>query len=409
MTTTLRRAAARIAANEFLLLWVYGAPLLFASSVPLWLFLGSLLTIPFFWIARRVARGAWSRATPLDLPLALLIMLGLVAVGVSNDLAISVPLYGELVGGIALFYGVVNGLAPSRVSRGIWLLLALGAGFAAFGLVGLRFTGKFIPFPLLDSLVPKLDVSLFNPRGFTPNIVAGAIVPLAPLALALAWTQAWLRRVAVLALAVFMMAVIVLTQSRGALLGLAVSLGILLLWRAPRIVWIGCLAVMLSGGILLFAFPPDSREHMFTDSSGTLSGRVELWERALYVMRDFPFSGIGLGTFEANALVLYPLFENTPGEPQPHAHNLYLQMGVDFGVGGFIAFLALATTALGAGIANARRLQSSALAPLALGLLAGYLAFLTHGLLDAVYLSTKVSVGVWLLLACVMVLRRVNE
>jgi putative inorganic carbon (HCO3(-)) transporter len=405
----LRRAAARIAANEFWLLWVYGAPLLFASNVPLPFLLGALLTIPFFWIARRVASGVWSRATPLDLPLALLLLVGLVGVGVSNDLQTSAQRYGELLGGVALYYGLVNGLAPSRVSRGVWLLLALGAGFAAFGLLGLRFTGKFIPFPMLDSFLPKVDVSLLNPRGFTPNIVAGAIAPIAPLAFAWAWTQSGARRWGVLGLAAFLAGAVVLTQSRGALLGLGAGLAILLLWRVPHILRVAMLAATLIATILLFTPLRDGGALFLTDSTGTVSGRLELWERALFVMRDFPFTGIGLGTFQANVPVLYPLFENPPGEPQPHAHNIYLQMGVDYGVGGFIAFLALVTTTLGVAIANARRLRSAAPVWLAMGLLAGCVAFLTHGLLDAIFLSTKVSMGVWMLLGLIMVLRRVNE
>lgn len=404
-----RRAAAQIAKDEFWLLWVYGAPLLFASNLPLWLFFGALLTVPFFWLARRIALGRWSVATPLDAPLAIMLGLGLVAVAVSNNLRLSAQLYGQLLGGVALFYGVVNGLRVTRIARAIWLLLALGAGMALLGVLGLRSAGKFLPFPLIAPFLPQLDVTMLNPRGFTPNIVGGAIAPLVPLALVWGWMQTGARRIGVLGLALFLAVVVVLSQSRGALLGDALALGLVVLWRVPRASLVAPIGAALLAAIILLTPLRATAVEMLDDPSSTVSSRVELWERALYVMRDFPYTGIGLGTFDPNVLALYPLFENMPGVPQPHAHNIYLQMGVDYGLGGIVAFFALVTTTLGVGIASARRRSGTAFGLLALGLLASFVAFLGHGFLDAIFMSTKVSVGVWLILACMMILYLQDE
>jgi putative inorganic carbon (HCO3(-)) transporter len=122
------------------------------------------------------------------------------------------------------------------------------------------------------------------------------------------------------------------------------------------------------------------------------------------MMRDFSFTGIGLGTFEETVLSLYPLFVANPGAPQPHAHNLFLQMGVDFGIGGFVAFLGLVTVALVGGWQNIRRAEDATTQWLAIGLLAGILVFLLHSLLDAVFVSTKVSVVIWSMLGFLMAL-----
>src|SRR5581483_6424490 len=146
----------------------------------------ALTTIPVFWMARRVARGAWSVATPLDLPLALLVILGMVAVVVSTDLAVSLRLYGELVGYVALYYGIVNSFTVRRLTGAVWLLLLLGAAMGIVGLLGLRDTSKFLPFLFLARRLP-IDLALLNPNGFTPNIVAGAVTPVIPVALAFAW------------------------------------------------------------------------------------------------------------------------------------------------------------------------------------------------------------------------------
>lgn len=419
----LRRGAIRIANYESWLLWVFAAPLLFASNLPTWLFYASLLTIPFFWLARRMTRGAWSVTTPLDVPLALLICVGLVSVLISNAPQTSWKAYLELCGIIALYFGVVNGLRartlenvnathaiPNRIEISVWVLIGLAFAMGLVGVLGLRLSDKFLPVQIYPYL-PKLDFAFLNPRGFTPNIVAGAIAPIVPLAFAFAFvrTRGW--RIALFAAAFFMFAVVMATQSRGALIGLLLGFGVILLGRVQRLWWLVPIAAVCVGVLLLFIGPNVLLDAIsVNDSTSTAIERFELWDRALRMLRDFPFTGIGVGTFEQTVLTLYPLFENKPGLPLPHAHNLYLQMGVDYGMGGLVAYVGLVFTALGIGWWNVRRAEklrdeSSSAHWLALGLLAGYVVFITHSLLDAVAVSAKVSVIVWMMLATLMALR----
>jgi len=403
----MRRAVSRVAEHEFWLLWVYGAPLLFASNLPVWGLTAALATIPLFWLARKIARGQWSVATPLDLPLSVLLILGLVAVLVSNNRPWSLLLYGELVGGVALYYGIVNGLPRAQISKGVWLLLGLGMAMGILGVLGLRYAEKFLPLPLLYDALPKLDLTRLNPRGFTANIVAGAVAPIVPLAFAWARVQTRAMRVGVCAGALLLLLIVVLTQSRGALFGLGIGLVVLSVWRFPRLLWLAPPAVVLALGVTWWFGPAKLAELLLvSDPSESAVGRLELWNRALLMLRDFPFTGIGLGTFEPTALTFYPLFQNNPGQPAPHAHNLYLQMGVDYGVGGLVAFIGLVVTVLLAGMALWRASHHKERDWLAGGLLAGYVVYLTHALLDAVALSTKVNVVVWLIVALLMILYR---
>jgi len=82
-----------------------------------------------------------------------------------------------------------------------------------------------------------------------------------------------------------------------------------------------------------------------------LDGRVEIWSRAIYGIRDFSFTGMGLGTFRHIVPMVYPLFSVSPDLDVGHAHNELLQAGVDLGIPGLIAFIAL--QALGLGAVNA--------------------------------------------------------
>ena len=71
-----------------------------------------------------------------------------------------------------------------------------------------------------------------------------------------------------------------------------------------------------------------------------VEGRVEIWSRAIYMIQDFSFTGIGMGSYMDVADLLYPFFLAAPGKID-HAHNLFLQVAVDLGIPGFIAWLSI--------------------------------------------------------------------
>lgn len=403
---TIRRGAAWLVKNEFWLVWVYGIPFILSSNVfPL--FAASLAAIPFFWGARRITRGVWTERTPLDLPLAILAVLGLVGVAVSIEPNTSWRMYAELVGGIALYYGIVNGLAQRNSAWGAWVLIGLALPLGFVGFLGLQYSEKFLPIRAMYDFLPKLNFAFLNPRGFTPNIVAGAIAPVIPLC----WTWSInqnaprIQRAVILIVSILLLGIVLLTQSRGAILGLAAALGVIFFWFKPRWIWI----LFVGGVALLFIVVGTGTTDLFeallvTDSTGSAAGRWELWQRAFYIFQDFPFTGIGLGTFEQIVPMLYPLFLNDPTAPLPHAHNLYLQMGVEYGIGGLVAYLGLVTTVIITSWKNVRATGGFTPTLLALGLFAGWIVFLIHSFLDAVFVSTKVAVVIWVLLGTMMAL-----
>jgi putative inorganic carbon (HCO3(-)) transporter len=119
---------------------------------------------------------------------------------------------------------------------------------------------------------------------------------------------------------------------------------------------------------------------------GGSEGRGEVWTRALYILEDFPLTGVGLGAFTRVTDLLYPLFRYPPGAIG-HAHNLFLQVGVDVGLPGLAAWLAMYLLALAISW-RAYRLGSVNgdwwMAGLGSGLFAGQIALGVHGLVDAV-------------------------
>ena len=192
--------------------------------------------------------------------------------------------------------------------------------------------GRFIPATITGALAHLSDA-------VNPNIMAGTLAMLAPLALA--WLlfvpgRLWGRILAAAAL-LGMAGVIALSQSRGAWIALAcaVLLLVTLRWRWG---WLAALAAIAGAALVIWRIGPQQAAEMVV-ASKALSGadqRIEIWSRAIYMLQDFPFTGIGMGSFRQVANLLYPFFLAGPDAEIPHAHNIFLQVGVDLDLPGLI-------------------------------------------------------------------------
>jgi len=211
--------------------------------------------------------------------------------------------------------------------------------------------------------------------------------------------------------------VIMLTQSRGGYLALAVALPLVFILRWPRLIYgvpvlvvVAMLAINRAGlGVVLDQLSSDG-------TLGGWAGRIDIWTQSLNALHDFVFTGIGIGTFTLVLPLLYPLRVSIEG--YPHAHNLFLQIGVDLGLPGLIAYLALLIDLFVMlwGSLRAFRftspsdLQSSGddslYRALAAGAFGGLVAMLTHGLLDAVTWGNKLAFVPWVLFALITLIHQ---
>jgi putative inorganic carbon (HCO3(-)) transporter len=111
-----------------------------------------------------------------------------------------------------------------------------------------------------------------------------------------------------------------------------------------------------------------------------------MWSRAIYILEDFPFTGVGMGAYTQVVDRLYPFLRFAPGSAG-HAHNLFLQIGSDLGFPGLVAWLAAFFCICVGGVSLYQRSLANKdgwLTGLSAGLLAFQLALVIHGLSDAV-------------------------
>ena len=362
----------------------------------------AVLAIPALWGLHWVARGRFFTRTPLDVPLLILMATLPVGVWASALPALSLPPLLQYLFAVTLFYALVNSLTTGRKVELAGRATLIGtACLAGLGLVGTAWGSgsKFLPVDVSQYLPPLL-ASFWYSAGLHPNIVGGSLAVFVPITAAYAWAAgAWPRRLLLWMLLLVETSTLLLTQSRGALVGLAIALVVVALARDRRWGWaVLVLAVLLAGAVAVLGVQTSLDWVMHSTGAGAVSsaeGRLELFSRGLYMLQDFPFTGVGLGTFPRVLPVLYPLFLVGPDAEVPHVHNIYLQMGIDHGFPGLIAYLTFMLLLAVMGVQTIRHSRGRSWEPLAIGLLAGLAAYLTHGCMDAIWHTPRSHPIIW--------------
>ncbi|MDA2936718.1 O-antigen ligase family protein [Acidobacteria bacterium AH-259-A15] len=185
----------------------------------------------------------------------------------------------------------------------------------------------------------------------------------------------------------FLLGLLVLTQSRASLIagGLSIAFVAAIFWKKARI--LEALGVAVVGGVIYWYGVAEVVEVLSqTGTLSSLESRSELWNSATFAIQDFPFTGIGAGTFDKVIPVLYPLFLYSPDSVPFHTHSLYLQVGVDFGIPGLVGFVTLVALCLILGckaVFRFREEQNRLAEALAVGYSCGLVAFLVNGIFDS--------------------------
>jgi len=419
---------------DWLLIVAIAPAMLFPERRQAW----ALLAIPLVMVVQGLAWGELLPVTPLNPAILLLAVMAGVSTVVTPDLAGMPGSFGKIAGllyGMAVYFCVVRHTRTRGGWQGSLILFALtGMGVAVLGMVGTKwFTTKITG---LNTLTARLPVRLGGlpgaETGIHPNELAGSllwVIPVIVLAgVALVREPKWFTSrsgrgkvrlgqfngwAVFLGLAILMTTgVLVLSQSRGGYLAIALTglLLLILILRGPARWWmIGLLAVdVIAGVILVRQIGLESILNQAIDSLpvgtsafslNTLNGRVEIWSRAIWAIKDVPLTGLGMNVFRSAMYMLYPTFQVSAGFNLGHAHNELLQAALDLGLPGLVGFLALYIGALGMLVPAIR--SSGARRYLALGLLGGLLAHFVFGITDAVALGAKPGFLFWWLLGMV--------
>jgi tetratricopeptide (TPR) repeat protein/O-antigen ligase len=392
-TERLERAEPWLVAPCAIALLLYPNPLVLPAAV-----LGSLPSA-----ARWLSHGRLWPKTAFDLPLALFLAGALLggAAGLSSE-GTALRLFGILAG-LQLHAALLVHARSARQFR----LVTIG-GLIVAAIVCLVLVGIVAPFLRLDRVPPLGGLAhLLDPLDMTEapsgadallqryRLRASGVGAMADVGLVLLFATgigltSWKRRLLLLPVGAFFAAVLLVSDNRGSMLAGAMTLGILAAYCRPWLLPLAPLGGLGVLGLLHFGLIPKGLDLR------TITQRFWFWDNSLYLARELPLTGAGLGTQSVQLTFqtyFQSYFQSNPGFS--HAHNIYLQGLLEQGIFGLIglAGLTLATMVVGWRARNVsdRWIRAGGLAGLGMAL-----ALFTTGLSEITALST---IGSALLLA----------
>ncbi len=351
--------------------------------------LPTTLFIFCLWIIRRVAQGRWTKRTPADWAILGILLTMPITLWATISLETTSLQVFRLLTGVGIYYAIVNWVEDQKHLYLLGLGIAIaGILLSILGILGVEWTLGKVPFipTSIYQILPR-----WIPDPIHRNVMAGTLVIIIPyFVAAILYDWRSLNRVqkSLYCLSLSsMLIVLFLTQSRGGIIALASALLFMVLLRWKR-GWLllASVAIIILLSEPLLKFSETLKNFMTADMLGGFEGRIEIWSRALSIIGDFPFTGVGLGNFGIVADTLYPFIYHSAGSI-PHAHNLYLQIATDIGLPGLISWLAILFTII---IRSwnlyhiGRQKHCMQLIGLGAGFLCCQIALTTHGLIDAV-------------------------
>jgi O-antigen ligase len=329
------------------------------------------------WVVRALVRPE-SIAKPAfrDIPVAILLLA--LALGVFQTDEPASVLRVTVAWTLAyLVYLQAQSLEPGEVRL---VIIAFGVAAGVLGAIGTwRYvqTGDPLITPGGRLISGERAVGAFDDPNYYASLLSLALLPTIALLVHDFRRYIWLAVPAALTLGG-----LVFSLSRGAILGVAFGMLLLLTWRrARRVALVGALVVTsltLAGGNSLVDtdYFGSVEERLSSLRNPTReSRRPDIWSAAVDATVQRPFFGIGVNQFQ-QAATERSLFEY--GYPLENAHSIFLSLAAETGLIGLAAFLAF-VAAIGVRALGAR--ASPGLGPsLSLGLSAALFAFLVQGL-----------------------------
>lgn len=393
----------------------YALFLLNNTISPLW-----LIILGAFWLIYWVFSGRLSLVTPMDIPILILFCLLLLSLSISIDLSLSQPKAIGLVLSFILFYVVVNFVHNKSNLR-----------LAIFGLIFLTFLLSFLAilssnwsnsnFQFL-SIIQKMISQSFDwlpasiiERGINVNTFAGVFTFFIPLLFSLifdkrAFTITYTNndnkisfavisyKIILLILLILSCFVLMLTQSRGGLIGSALGVLAFLIWRDRRFLWLIPIA-LIGLFILVLLFTEGDLSKLMTSliirEGDSITGRIRDWKYILYMIRDFPLTGAGIGTFSKIFSEIYSFNPNTLSGINLYAHNNILSVAVDLGISALVLYLSL-LSAFACMVYYTLKNTMHKEKVVAVGLACGMLAHQIFGIFDSFALGSNLGVVMWI-------------
>lgn len=276
-------------------------------------------------------------------------------------------------------------------------------------------------------LLVVLGISIYSILGFeygwesrraqalftNSNTLAALLLLCAPLAAGVTLSPElplWRRFLSLIALAASLYA-LMLTQTRGAWLGMLAGLMAFCILRDRRLAILVILAILLLGSLYLehgdLSFLPDAMERRADTifSLRAYESRFNIWENGLAMFQDHSRYGLGVGI--GNFRVLYPEY-HPRGRTFIHAHNIYYHLFLELGFLGAFFLLYLLYTLGKTSIKALQQYRGHPPYSILTGLIASLAGYAIHGL-SHVALHDRGTAHLFMFILAAVMFHKPNE
>lgn len=289
----------------------------------------------------------------------------------------------------------LQSIKEKRQLYGLISILCYTSSLVAFYGLYQYFVGVELDPAWVDTTVnPDLTTRVFSVFG-NPNILAEYLIMITPICFAfLIGDKNWFRKVIFGGIFILNSIVILLTLSRGGWVGFAFGMFIFFLMIDRRFIW----AIVPVGIIALFILPKSIVNRIltiFNTSDSSNNYRIVVWKNTLKMIKDNFFNGVGLGYLPFKSSYLHYIRTMNVY----HAHNLYLEIFAEMGIGGIILFVVSIGTFLKDGFISIKNKTDKMLKFLVMGVIAGILAILMHGMFENILYIPRIIFSFWVMIA----------
>ena len=223
---------------------------------------------------------------------------------------------------------------------------------------------------LLVTVIFALTFSFDKTKSKNTRIYYGAVFALNGYAMVLTWTRgAWLALI-------FALAAFAVIRSR----------------RAPK----ALLITLASLPIAITIMPESVIQRLLSSlnlSDSSILSRLSIWRSSIAMMLDNLFIGIGVGDKAFSEEFLKYAEDSVSA---PHSHNLFLEIGCEFGIFALLLFVFIILTRIRHRASYARYVRKSTVNILSLISGTAFFALITYGMTDYIWYNTTMYALFWL-------------
>jgi O-antigen ligase len=349
-----------------------------------------IVTVVLYVVARWREGMRRPLASPYDVPIALLLVAGAIAVVVASDHRTALGLYrAYFIEPVAVFYVAIDLL--QNIEHVTDAIVALAVGSSIFALINLEVFARALAAHAVN--VGAAPNAFYGDANYVAMYLEPPVAMAAGFLLFGQGTRARLLGGVWLAITGAGLVVMFSKGSYAALLGL-VLLAVITApkWRLP------VLGALVAAAVVATQIPLLMQR--LSTIAPSLNGRQEIFGAAIGMIRDHPIFGLGLGGFSYQ-------FRGT--SPEIYPHDVWLTFWVELGILGVVAFAAILFGLLWRGW-RAWPVLPDAYRPALWGVLAALVVWTLHGFVDSPYWKNDMSVEFWMLAAIqVSVLRAAGK